>query len=52
MYRWILKHLGVLGALNLAEFHMIHRIKHLGLTPDQIDEIAFIIMDELRHVRR
>lgn len=52
MRRWLLKHLGVLGALNIAEYHILNRIKKLGLPSDKMDDIADIIMDELSHIRR
>lgn len=50
--RWILKHLGVLGEINRAEYNIINRIGELHISGSCMDDITEIIMDELSNVRR
>lgn len=49
--RWILRHLGILHAIDVAESEILENISIIGIDEDWEDEITDIIMTALSKVR-
>ncbi|MBQ8218566.1 MAG: hypothetical protein IJZ79_02350 [Bacilli bacterium] len=49
--RWILRHLGIIHAIDVAELEILENISKLGIDQCWDDEITDIIMSALSKVR-